>query len=371
MNLPLDMQADILSHQKLGEWVRERILSGELATGTRLPSMQQLAEDWKTSYFTVHSALTPLVREGLLERRRKYGTVVCRPSPAVTCVGIYYGLDVWASQSTAFYQVLHAALKKHLGEKELEFRLLIDSRDISLQDKPLPELLQMVEGREIQALIVPVATAAEKNWLIKLPVPLVDNGYRYSTSVRFNSNDAQWQSLLRLKQRGVSKVGIIGAVPRKPTKIKLLPGETHHYTELYQSLEKMSADLDLTIRDSWCKIPATELEPVEVEEFGYRSFKEIWKLPKGERPDALICKTDVLGRGVVMSVLEQQAHIGGEVQLVLEKNEDVGFLCPFPVDWVIYRTRDLAMAMVEQIRKQAAKESVSAIQIPAVFHPYD
>lgn len=367
MNLPSEMQLDVLSHQKLGSWMRERILSGELATGTRLPSMQQLAENWNTSYFTVHSALTPLVREGLLERRRKYGTVVCRPTPAVTCVGIYYGMDVWASRTTAFYQALHAELKKLLGEQGLEFRLLLDSRDEVLQDKPLPELQEKVQGREIQALIVPVATAAEKKWLRKLPVPLVDSSRNSSTGTEYESREAVRQAMSRLYERGVRKIGVIGSVPRNPTKIVVPPGEVHHYTKFYQFVEEIIAELGMTMHESWLKIPQIELEVEEVEEFGYRSFQEIWKLPEEERPESLFCRTDVLSRGVVMGVLEQQAHLNNRVQLILEKNEEVGFFCPFPADWIVYKVRDLAEAMVEQIRRQAAKEEISNIAVPACY----
>lgn len=149
-------------NEKIGEWMRRQILSGELTPGTRLPSMQELAAQWNTSYYTIYSELTPLVREGLLERKRKSGTVVCGAAPRLSCIGIYYGLDIWANQATAFYQALHTALKKRLDERELSLRVLVDSRTRSRQSEPLPELIKAVQGREIQGLIVPTANSEEK-----------------------------------------------------------------------------------------------------------------------------------------------------------------------------------------------------------------
>ena len=76
-------------HRRITTELRERILRGEWRPGRKLPRMHDLAREYGTSYFTVQTALTPLVEQGLLERRRRVGTVV-RHNPAVlTCAGIY------------------------------------------------------------------------------------------------------------------------------------------------------------------------------------------------------------------------------------------------------------------------------------------
>jgi GntR family transcriptional regulator len=63
--------------------LRDRILSGSLGFGARLPNENELAEAHGVSRVTVRRALHELARERLIERRRSAGTtVIYRPSPA-------------------------------------------------------------------------------------------------------------------------------------------------------------------------------------------------------------------------------------------------------------------------------------------------
>ncbi len=61
---------------------RERILSGELEAGDRLPSEWQIAQQYQTTRAIVRHALNILVEEGLLERVQGSGTFVSRLSSA-------------------------------------------------------------------------------------------------------------------------------------------------------------------------------------------------------------------------------------------------------------------------------------------------
>lgn len=56
--------------------LRKRIESGEWQAGHILPSLHQLAEAFGVARLTARQAVQILVREGLLESRRGYGTVV-------------------------------------------------------------------------------------------------------------------------------------------------------------------------------------------------------------------------------------------------------------------------------------------------------
>jgi GntR family transcriptional regulator len=63
--------------------LRDRILSGAFAFGSKLPTENELAEYYSVSRVTVRRALGELARERFIERRRSAGTrVVYRPSPA-------------------------------------------------------------------------------------------------------------------------------------------------------------------------------------------------------------------------------------------------------------------------------------------------
>jgi GntR family transcriptional regulator len=63
--------------------LRDRILSGAIGFGARLPTENKLAEFHRVSRVTVRRALGELARERLIERRRSAGTrVIYRSSPA-------------------------------------------------------------------------------------------------------------------------------------------------------------------------------------------------------------------------------------------------------------------------------------------------
>jgi GntR family transcriptional regulator len=62
--------------------LRDRILSGALGFGAKLPTEHELAEYYAVSRVTVRRALGELARERIIERRRSAGTrVIYRPAP--------------------------------------------------------------------------------------------------------------------------------------------------------------------------------------------------------------------------------------------------------------------------------------------------
>lgn len=82
---PLSLHARILND------IRERIVSGEWPPGTQLPFESELSARYGCSRMTVNKALTQLAAAGLIERRRKAGSFVCRPrsySAVLTIVDI-------------------------------------------------------------------------------------------------------------------------------------------------------------------------------------------------------------------------------------------------------------------------------------------
>ena len=56
-------------YRQISEQIRELIVSGRLEPGTKLPASAELAAKWQTHAATIHAALTPLVKEGLLTRQ--------------------------------------------------------------------------------------------------------------------------------------------------------------------------------------------------------------------------------------------------------------------------------------------------------------
>jgi DNA-binding transcriptional regulator YhcF (GntR family) len=66
-------------HRQIHDLVRQEIVDGRLAPGSRLPSEGALAEQWGISLAPVRQALMHLAAEGYLDRRRGRGTFVRQP----------------------------------------------------------------------------------------------------------------------------------------------------------------------------------------------------------------------------------------------------------------------------------------------------
>lgn len=68
--------------------IRQRIITNDWKKGDKIPSERDLAEEFKVSRMTARQAVSSLVEEGLLERRRGSGTFVASEKVREKLVGI-------------------------------------------------------------------------------------------------------------------------------------------------------------------------------------------------------------------------------------------------------------------------------------------
>ncbi|MTH55490.1 phosphonate metabolism transcriptional regulator PhnF [Bacillus mangrovi] len=80
------------------ESIREKIESGEWESGEAIPSERQFCEQFSISRMTVRQAITNLVNEGILERRRGRGTYVSVPKLNLELTGITSFTEQMAQQ---------------------------------------------------------------------------------------------------------------------------------------------------------------------------------------------------------------------------------------------------------------------------------
>jgi DNA-binding transcriptional regulator YhcF (GntR family) len=78
MLIPLVFTSETPIYQQIRDRVVEGIASGDLPTGSSLPSTRGLAADCGINFHTVNKAYDQLRREGLIQLTRKNGAVVAR-----------------------------------------------------------------------------------------------------------------------------------------------------------------------------------------------------------------------------------------------------------------------------------------------------
>lgn len=79
MELRVDSRSHVPVHVQLQEQLKHLILTGDLAVGSRLPSIRTLAGYLRINRNTVARVVADLEREGFLETRRGSGTYVLEP----------------------------------------------------------------------------------------------------------------------------------------------------------------------------------------------------------------------------------------------------------------------------------------------------
>jgi len=80
--ITIDLASDVPAYRQIASALRALLVAGELAPGTTLPTMRDLAVDLGVHHNTVAEAYRSLAEEGWLELRRKVGArVLARPRP--------------------------------------------------------------------------------------------------------------------------------------------------------------------------------------------------------------------------------------------------------------------------------------------------
>jgi DNA-binding LacI/PurR family transcriptional regulator len=330
-------------HRQITRHIRALIFKGTLLSGTKLPRMHDLASHWNTNYFTVHTALTELVREGLLERKPRLGTFVRRQNRELRNVGIYFGDQILVTHERAFFRALHSQLLALLQKENISSRVFIDYRPHPTQNEPLPELAEAIASGAIQGLIVPLDSNGMGKWIHKMSIPTSLFGPRAESGrIWIDFEEMMTAACQALKERGCQTVSLISQTPLYEAPWNLAEGDG--FLGAFRSCVKSAG---LKTKEAWIRTPKVG-KPILQEKFGYDQFRKLWAL--AEKPDGLIVYPDMTARGVVMAMLELRVKAPQDLKLVLHRNENVDFLCPIPADWIVTREKDVAQALLQQVK---------------------
>jgi|GEM_PF-4224403 len=125
-------------HRELALYLQEKIDSGVLAPGAKLPSLRDLARLWDTNVFSVKLATDALVDMGLMTKRQGKGMFVADQNGKVLRVGIYMSKapDSFALSDLSFAFALRDLLCARLRQQGIEFVLYDDYRPTKEHLKP-------------------------------------------------------------------------------------------------------------------------------------------------------------------------------------------------------------------------------------------
>lgn len=334
-------------HRQIAESVRDKINSGEIPSGTRLPSTQALAKSWKTHVEAVHMALTQLAKEGLLERSKK-GTRVRQIGNRLSTIGVYSSSDIWATdlKEADYCRHVYRNFQEILAENNIKERVFLDVRPADEQTSPCPLLEKAVNEREIQTLMVLTMGKRHEKWLPRQPIPMTGLGAPISSNVNYDMKQFIEAGVESLVGKGCRSIGMFGPFEKANP-------------EFYNHFRLTAKKAGVKVRSEWIPVPSEWIR--NHEQYGYEQFRLLWK--QTQRPDGMLVFTDVMAKGVVTAVLQEKVRVPEDLCLALHRHREIGYLCPFPVTFIESSCRIVAEKLWEQIQHQLKGEKPKAVQL--------
>jgi DNA-binding LacI/PurR family transcriptional regulator len=346
-------------YRRIADGLRTQIMSGELVPGQQLPSKGELMGTWKSSSFTIHTAVQTLIKEGWVESIRGAGTYVAHFENRFNCAGIYHGINIFADEGASFSRVLHTSLLEQLHALGKDTLVFVDSRPENKQGTILPQLEEAILHRRIQCLIAPTLNSIDFGSLARISLP---TAYGASTAsshqVNFDLASLLKDSVHQLALQGCRSVGLITNVVTPPAEAK-----KSVWSDFYLAFQRAVHAEGMMTRVCWMREPVTEI--TDPESHGYQEIKNLWSLPV--KPDGLIVYPDVLARGAVMAILKLGIQVPQQLKCVFHRNSRVRFLCPFPATWAISDEAQMAAELIRMIQRQFNGEKVSPILVSHSF----
>lgn len=148
--VPLAPKAPGALYVQLGVGVHELIRSGQLAPGTRLPLVREIAAACGVSLVTANRAMRALQDEGLLIAKAGVGTFVAPTQAGCTEVILGTKMSELPLRQVSFFGQLEEGLRDGYGEPERRFVMTL----MSAHPFGAAELLRVCEARRSDGVVV-------------------------------------------------------------------------------------------------------------------------------------------------------------------------------------------------------------------------
>ena len=188
------LERSVTLDQRIRGAIEERIRSGEWAPGHRIPFEHELVSRYACARATVSKALSALVRDGLIERRRRAGSFVARPSIEQAVMEIE---DFAATASTAGSRYVFRLLDRRVVGPAAAANMALRVKGLHLlDDQPVAyEIRDIFLHTVPQAAVESFDKEAPGSWLLRY-VPWSDAEHVIGAKIA----DAKQAALLEIER---------------------------------------------------------------------------------------------------------------------------------------------------------------------------
>lgn len=316
---------------QIAEHYRGLIRRGELRPGDRLPPARRLAAGLGIAEANVHHALGTLVREGLIVRRPRAGSIVIRQERGLRSVAFFIP---WRSlmRGEEFTRLLTRFVTDRLEQLGIDCHVLYDTPGGTGRST----LKQLAADRRIQGVIFRTIEPDELKFYQSLSVPFTGIG-----SVRLNNRVSLITAELiekmagALRDSGCRSFGVL-----IPSRIR---------AEMLRTLRLRAAAFGLEFRDEWLfdGTHSREAFIVDRDAFAWKGVEYLNSLP--ERPEGLMLYSDDLVNGLTMAFYRYGVRVPEDYRLAIHHTRENPVLFPFECTLVQHSIAEIADALAGQL----------------------
>ncbi len=329
-------------YRQVAVWLEERIHSGQLSPGTRLPSTDGLAAELGVGRKVIQQALASLSKRGLLDRSPGRGTFV---SPAVASlrIAVVFQTNLLTESAHDFNRLVCNEFLKKARHRGFQVSLFFPTGADDLK-----RCKHEIEGLARHGDIRGIVTFGYVD-LQACPVPCIVGSYRpASISPR---DSLAFRGLSYLISRGYRSIAILEHQAQK------LPSPTTH-----QAVEQIRADhvepphitfIQAKINDPTCD--------------GRMAINDLIST-SAPLPQALLSLDDNLTRSAIFAILEHNLRIPEDIAVLSHANKGSAILSPVPLTLLEVDPAEYASQALEALEARLeGREPEAVFRLPRLL----
>lgn len=338
------------ARRRIADYLRNRIISGELAPDDQIPTAAQLAKQFDTCVSNAYKAMTVLMREGLINTCQKSGSTVSQTGRELKKIAICYVNDDLKLISRFRHNLMHHC-EKELAAQNIESVILFEKS----YERIIQIINQMNRSGEIQGAIFVLINLTGIAETKKLEVPCSTIG---SARVPYGVDHKEVHPLIfkEIKYHKVQRVGMLNQVAYETMDIE----PTSPHLQNIEDFKKLAALSGLELRDEWIFRP--EKVQFEHKRFAYETIRKIAAMEKEQRPQILYVPNEEFNDGVMLALLNTGLKVPEDLRLIIFSTEEDVLLKPVDYSYIECSANTMARALVSQVVDQFYGKKVRKIR---------
>lgn len=334
----------------------------------KLPTLQEMGEQYAVSRTTLETALESLERRGLI--RRKHGSgIYVTPRIAQKSIGLVFGHNIFDAGDSPFYALLMRRCRERARSHGERFSFFIDPlpEEVGAGAPPVhPDLADAIASEKLHGILLTARNSeAEETWLRAQNVPVVSLGFVEDgppPAVSIDHKELIRLGVSALAAQGCRRIGLI--TPHDPDS-SVGAGQIRSFRD---ALQRRHLGRD----DAW--VWSRTLAPARVgatrDDHGARAFKTVFG-GSGRVPDGLVITDDMLTRGLLLAAGTAGLQVGRDLRIATHANTG----SPVLTEWADRVTRvevdpddivDAMLGMLERLMMGEAVEEQTVVVKPVI-----